>query len=950
MRTLTFIFLSFSCLVGFAQSYTVYNYSVADGLPSAEVYEAYQDANGFIWFGTDNGVARYDGSFMETFHVKNGLSDPVVFGFFEDSKGRMWFRTFSGKLSYFDNGRIFRYAHDSLLSRFTQHGYIQFVVRATDELVFTAANNHGTIGPTGELAIDSLKEYGLYHITVDSSYLVGLASRDTPIDAVFVDGKRFSVEPTTGVYVNRVYCWTRWKGLNFFNLNDDIFCYDGRQVFKVKATGKPIISLSVDRNDALWVGYLNGGAERFESTDLKTSWQPYFVKDKSVTRVMHDHEGGFWFTTLENGVFHVPNMLLKHYPLITTSRIKGVAQLDTKVMIGDQTGALYSIDKITKEENLVAHYEPSITSLYQANKSRLFVSTNQNIRILDSKYKLVGQSAVSSAIDYSEDERGTLWAYGGNRLRKFRNDKCVFATMGINVPYRAILVDQDRIFLADRTGLHIRDTLLTKVTPLEAFSDFKITSLTSLNRSTMLLGTIGSGFLIVDKETLKYKIYNTQNSFIADNIYDVALDYSDIWLGTEKGLVKIPVTSLEKDSLTFEHLTKKTGLISDKIDFLSLVNRTIWVFSGNNFSVIPLSISKFETRKPIPYTRHIKVNNEVTDSVRLLNLQHHQNDVAISVGFISFNSQNIFLRYRLTKKDPWTYTSDKSLLFSSLSPGDYELALQYSTDRVHWHQAQMIAFNISKPWWYQWYTYVIALMTVGGIAFVYVRHQQSIYDQKNHYLRIINEHQQKLIQSEIVTLERERNRISKELHDRVGTNLTAIKLTVNQILQSHKDPLASEVEEQFQIAIREIKEIIYGLTPPSLERYGLFTSLKNYIGKLNKNIPIEISLKTYGKDVGGSDLNIMLFRVLQELLNNSIKHSFAKNITIHINSFDDVLNILYEDDGIGFSYDPLQSGLGLDSIESRIKSLNGTLRFDSGKFGICYTIDIPIKTLNKEVA
>ncbi|MFZ6012503.1 MAG: sensor histidine kinase, partial [Bacteroidota bacterium] len=208
-------------------------------------------------------------------------------------------------------------------------------------------------------------------------------------------------------------------------------------------------------------------------------------------------------------------------------------------------------------------------------------------------------------------------------------------------------------------------------------------------------------------------------------------------------------------------------------------------------------------------------------------------------------------------------------------------------------------------------------------------------------------HQQKLIQSEIVTLERERNRIAKELHDGVGTNLTAIKLMVNQLLKNYKEPLAHDVEEQFQIAIREIKEIIYGLTPPSLERYGLFTGLKNYVTKLNKSIPINISLKTFGNDSTKYELNIMVFRVLQELLSNSIKHSYARNITIHISSFDDLLNIVYEDDGIGFSYKPEQNGLGLDSIESRLQSINGTLKFESGKFGISYTIDIPL-TLKQE--
>src|SRR5690606_15295350 len=119
-----------------------------------------------------------------------------------------------------------------------------------------------------------------------------------------------------------------------------------------------------------------------------------------------------------------------------------------------------------------------------------------------------------------------------------------------------------------------------------------------------------------------------------------------------------------------------------------------------------------------------------------------------------------------------------------------------------------------------------------------------------------------------------------------------------------------------------------------LERYGLFTGLKNFVGKLNKTIPIQISLETFGKDPKNYEINILAFRIIQELISNSIKHSYAKNITVHINSFDDVLNIVYEDDGIGFSYNPEQSGLGLDNIESRIQSVNGSLKFESGSFGI----------------
>jgi ligand-binding sensor domain-containing protein len=99
MRVLliVFAFVFFSLHLK-AQSFTVYNYSVAEGLPSSEVYEVYQDRKGFLWFATDNGVAKFDGSQMETFHAKDGLTDPVVFSFYEDYKNRLWFRTF--RVSY----------------------------------------------------------------------------------------------------------------------------------------------------------------------------------------------------------------------------------------------------------------------------------------------------------------------------------------------------------------------------------------------------------------------------------------------------------------------------------------------------------------------------------------------------------------------------------------------------------------------------------------------------------------------------------------------------------------------------------------------------------------------------------------------------------------------------------------------------------------------------------
>src|SRR5688500_18089584 len=105
--------LNFCC----GQSFTIINYSLPEGFPSSEVYKVYQDRQGFLWFGTDNGVTRYDGHEMQVFHMEHGLSDPAVFGFHEDYAGRLWFRTYSGKLSYYEDGKIHKYPYNDQLTK-----------------------------------------------------------------------------------------------------------------------------------------------------------------------------------------------------------------------------------------------------------------------------------------------------------------------------------------------------------------------------------------------------------------------------------------------------------------------------------------------------------------------------------------------------------------------------------------------------------------------------------------------------------------------------------------------------------------------------------------------------------------------------------------------------------------------------------------------------------------
>src|SRR5690349_19529228 len=102
--------------------HTLKNYTTTNGLPSNTVYCAISDSKGYLWFSTEQGVARYDGSNFRVFTVDDGLTDNEVFRIFEDSKGRIWFLTYNGKLCFYQNGKFKNETNCAFLKSFKSAG------------------------------------------------------------------------------------------------------------------------------------------------------------------------------------------------------------------------------------------------------------------------------------------------------------------------------------------------------------------------------------------------------------------------------------------------------------------------------------------------------------------------------------------------------------------------------------------------------------------------------------------------------------------------------------------------------------------------------------------------------------------------------------------------------------------------------------------------------------
>jgi len=199
--------------------------------------------------------------------------------------------------------------------------------------------------------------------------------------------------------------------------------------------------------------------------------------------------------------------------------------------------------------------------------------------------------------------------------------------------------------------------------------------------------------------------------------------------------------------------------------------------------------------------------------------------------------------------------------------------------------------------------------------------------------------------------ENERARFAKELHDGLGPLLSSIKMSVSTIkkqMGSDSDMrIIDNTEKLIDESIYTIKEISNNISPHILNNFGLNKALQSFINKIQISNPINIILNSNLEEKRYSyNVEVVFYRVICELINNTLKHASARKITIDFFEDDNELLLEYIDDGIGFLAEKAElsgTGMGLANIRSRINSLNGSYQITSRKGkGVCFTIKVKI--------
>lgn len=227
------------------------------------------------------------------------------------------------------------------------------------------------------------------------------------------------------------------------------------------------------------------------------------------------------------------------------------------------------------------------------------------------------------------------------------------------------------------------------------------------------------------------------------------------------------------------------------------------------------------------------------------------------------------------------------------------------------------------------------------------------YDQRISTAKIITEQKEEINKQQIRKLEDdikmssmrsviegqeiERERIAKDLHDSLGGLLSTIKLHFDQV-QSKRTDLneLKEYKKAYELldtAVEEVRSISRNLQPGSLQDLGLVPAIKDLINRFDGGVSPVIDFQFYDlPDKIDKMVSLSIYRVVQELLTNSLKHAQASEILIQINTEGDELVIQYEDDGIGFDQNNLKrKGMGLENIKSRVNYMHGTITIDTAK-------------------
>ncbi|MDN3722855.1 two-component regulator propeller domain-containing protein [Aequorivita sp. SDUM287046] len=948
---LTF-FLFFSCTISInAQRYQFKKYKTEEGLVNNETFAIIQDSQNRIWVSSTGGISCFNGKTFKNFTTDEGLASNIVFSIFEDSKGRIWAGTLDNGISIIENGKItnptgvdfnFLGSATKILEGVDgtiyliflngivtyKNGKLDYLLKGTEDNQI-AGLQYAAWYDSNTIFLASLKK-GIFKMTLNPLNIENIYNEKDGVNnicySVFVDSKK---DVWVGAY-GELYQISQGK-LNKFRFKPEDF--DNNRIYGIYGENENELYLSFEGN-----GF---GIFNKQTGDLRTINESQGLPTKYIYRMIKDTEGNHWMTSFGEGIIRFRDTAFKIYDKTQgLPSVNAVAEWNNKLTIASDEGLLM-MDATGKISPVIKG--DAVKTLFVTPENNMLFNTNRAV------FELLETSANPTLIDEGDynqlfKAKEKTYLFGTDNIKILAKDSTYFINTRRSISIKPI---GDRYILCKLGGLFQMDETGTDTIPgLHPKVHFDFRSLDAINENEVLAGSEKNLYHIsLDRGIFKIRKFNLDRFTGLKHFRALKVDGNNLWLAGRDMLLKVDLNLLlKKDTIKAEKFNTTANFLENHIDLNSLL------ITGDK-TVLATSLSgilAFNEKAYIPNTQPPKLaiseillfSEPLADSLyRTKNgivLPYQKNYLSFSMEAITFtNPENVYYQYRmrgLRDGDEWSLpTKDPNVVFSYLPPGDYSFEFRADNGNGVWQTAPYeYSFKISVPFWKTWFFWVFLIFGTSIAVFLF-------YYYKNQAERKRNE---AFTHNLIKAQEEERTRVARELHDSVGQKLMLLTKKTKSTGNQEMEFLATNT-------LQELRSISKGLHPATLERLGPTVAIRNMVDEVDSNTSIFFTHEIEDIDaLLSKEASLHLYRIIQEVLNNMVKHAEAKAASITIEKKKNSIEAIISDNGIGFEFSEkvkTSDSLGMKTILERAKILHSKIDIKSQiNKGTTVTLTIPL--------
>ncbi len=461
---------------------------------------------------------------------------------------------------------------------------------------------------------------------------------------------------------------------------------------------------------------------------------------------------------------------------------------------------------------------------------------------------------------------------------------------------------------------------------------------------------------------------DAKKSWLKSNIFAKKINDSVQLINNHYNLADLYLDENKIDS-AYTHIKQAKGYLSSNMDshLKHLINysETRYFIEKQNFTNAFKTVTKSlnyakQTNNPYylasshtllgyVYFKQKKYNNALKETHKGLEIaKKHQN----KNDLIKINSQLSTIYSKMNHPEKALFYKDlqykyKDSVLNEIQKKNINLInTKYQTEKK---DKEIVEQNLKLQQQQMKYNYMtgIAIFLLISSILIWFLFQQRQKRKNQEIISLKREHQIKTLESLIEGEEKERFRIAKELHDGVNGDLSAIKYKLSSLFEMN-NTVIKEVIAMIDNSCNQVRAISHNLVPPSLEEFNLIQATETFCTNMDEIHPVKIDFQYIGKSLNISKkVQINIYRILQELINNAIKHANASKINVQISCRNKSIQITVEDNGKGFDKSNIKNkGIGLNNIKSRVDFLHADLDIISDSKGTSIAIEIDTTKLN----